>query len=181
MKKLIAALAVVPMVAAASASAQEEPMEDTYQATHEEPAKFHPIILRMLAGLRDSAILLTAEGCEETFGKGWVSYGAIEGRFPLAAGTRTDKRNEERTFDLNPEQREGGTYRHVLKEAEMPGHHHEYVTTTGQHDGRKVIDYGDDQREHHSYKTLKTQSTGGGEPHNNMPPYLVLNFCKFQP
>lgn len=178
MKKLIASMVIVPMIAlGASTVASAEAENEAEMETKEKPPEHTKVVRKMLSGLRDSGILLTAKGCEEAFGDGWVAYAAIGGRFPLAAGKGTDNRDETRTFDLRPEQREGGTYRHVLTEDQMPSHHHEYVTTTGQHDGRKVIDYGDDQRENHTYRTETTQPTGRDRPHNNMPPYLVLNFC----
>lgn len=69
----------------------------------------------------------------------------------------------------------GGEATHKLTVAEMPSHNH---ASKGWAD---VTDYSGD------YRTLGAQGqstdytthyTGGSQPHNNMPPYLVVNIWK---
>lgn len=73
----------------------------------------------------------------------------------------------------------GGEATHTLTTDEMPSHNHTQYGSSGNHnDGkRRTIynDYGDT-----SYWELyqKTGSTGGGQAHNNMPPYLVVYMWK---
>ena len=123
-----------------------------------------------------NAILMTTEDCGK-FGTGWKRYEAISGRFALASGEGHDQ-EEIKAFTVNGK---GGKYRHILTVEEMPQHEHKYDKTSKDHTGRSVADYGDDQRNSHKYNPLSTGLTGGGNPHNNMPPYLVLNFCHFNP
>ena len=64
----------------------------------------------------------------------------------------------------------GGEKEHTLTEAEMPIHDHDVASYAGALENSLRI---------HSGTTTgvggeKTSSKGGGQPHNNMPPYIVL-------
>lgn len=67
---------------------------------------------------------------------------------------------------------EGGSETHVLTESEMPAHTHtsDYPTFTidVKSVGAPTIETGSDPPIPHG-----TSSTGGGNPHNNMPPYYA--------
>ena len=64
----------------------------------------------------------------------------------------------------------GGEKEHTLTEAEMPSHSH-----TADADGGSTNSSGTRfRRESDFVGTLKTNETGGNQPHNNMPPYIVL-------
>lgn len=122
-----------------------------------------------------NVILMTDRECE-TLGSGWRPYAKTGGRFPLAAGHSRDARGETITFELGAK---GGEYRHQLSEQEMPEHAHRY---RDRYNRGVRADYGDDEpTEHHNNWWRTTESMGGNQPHNNMPPYLVLNFCHYQP
>ena len=59
----------------------------------------------------------------------------------------------------------------------MPSHKHRFVGSRGE----RVADDWDNEWGHRG-QLRDTEATGGNdqeetEPHNNMPPYLVLNFC----
>ena len=118
-------------------------------------------------------ILLTDEECK-VFGQGWERYEELDGRFPLGAGTNKDARDEERTFSLDDPA--GGEYSHQLTVPEMPSHDHRLSLYPYHHN---KADHGDDRTTHHGHRETVTTSESGGvnQPHNNMPPYRVMNFC----
>lgn len=121
----------------------------------------------------DKSIILTSLSCSE-LGNGWQPYIHINGRFPIGAGMTTtpDDRDERREFKLLET---AGEYEHVLTEREMPSHAHNYEDRTQRHPniGGSGGSIGDTQ----VTDIRGTQSSGSDEAHNNMPPYLVLNFC----
>lgn len=107
------------------------------------------------------------------FGGGWTR---ITGRFLLGADDSTYKNGAT-----------GGESTHTLTVDEMASHiHHIYqrpkwfwsdkVVNSG---GGAIISPGDG-RVDKSYTASNTDidSTGGGQPHNNMPPYLVVYMWK---
>ena len=167
MKKLIAAMAVVPMIAAASVSAEDVEPQHQHKRT-------------LIQGLFDGGILMTGQGCD-VFGKHWKTFGKIAGRFPLATG--------------NPEfplLEDGGEYQHQLTIEEMPRHEHRVThsgpkykitewghTINGNDDAPQRIDVDDGKPWKGNTGELVAEEMGGGDLHNNMPPYLVLNFCHY--
>jgi microcystin-dependent protein len=67
----------------------------------------------------------------------------------------------------------GGEATHTLTTSEMPSHAHSYTrpSSTSHQDGTQNMDI---------YINLisdTTGYTGGGAAHNNMPSYIVLNYC----
>ena len=71
----------------------------------------------------------------------------------------------------------GGTEKHKLEISELPSHDHAYID-------RYVVSRGDAEmmtdgpirgwRDHER----TTKQKGGNIPHNNMPPYIALHYCK---
>lgn len=104
-------------------------------------------------------------------GEEWEQYHLAAGRFLLASGNDRKLREE------------GGAATHVLTVAEMPAHNHANVKAnllvriTGKDTGRTFDD--DTAREEidHRYG-YPIESAGKGDPHNNMPPYLVVSYCE---
>lgn len=133
------------------------------------------VMERILAGRRAvdrllaDAIVLTDQDCD-VLGRDWKHYEGMGGRFPLGAGENDDC-GEMRTFTIG---QAGGEYRHELTVEEMPKHRHSFRMKPDHKRG----DHGDDWPLHHGHwNTEETTETGGSQPHNNMPPYRVLNFC----
>lgn len=120
----------------------------------------------------ENAILITDKDCK-SFGKEWRRYERLSGRFPLATGKGKDDREMTKNFT---HLEKGGEYDHVLSIPEMPTHHHRYVDHA-HGGGPPKVDYGDDRRQNRETPTRNTEPTGGNKGHNNMPPYLALNFC----
>lgn len=95
------------------------------------------------------------------FGGTWEQ---IKDRFLLACG-ETYKNGET-----------GGEAKHTLTIAEIPSHSHKtWLGTTG--DAQETLSTGD-RVEHNWGSTDALEATGGGQPHNNMPPYLAVYMWK---
>lgn len=92
----------------------------------------------------------------------------MRGRFSLAAGTGVGLTN--RTLGNT-----GGEEAHTLTVNEIPSHNHSYIRQDGVQNitavGGAGITAADDPT-----IAATTGNTGGGNPHNIMPPFLVLNY-----
>ena len=124
-------------------------------------------------GVPNGTIVLTSDECR-SLGQDWRLYQPAAGRVPIAAGVNTDHSGEERTFVVGQSDKEG-EYEHALTVDEMPSHSHSYL--------RSVFLIKDNKRKgrHATYdsdESRPTEETGGNRPHNNLPPYIVLNFCQ---
>lgn len=99
---------------------------------------------------------------EKLFGGTWVQ---IKGRFLLAAD------------DGHPAGSTGGEEEHTLTVQEMPSHGHGYIYT-GQSDttGTGAIRLVNPGGTDNAYTGKKDGKTGGGQAHNNMPPYRAA-YC----
>lgn len=75
--------------------------------------------------------------------------------------------------DFNVIGKIGGEKKHKLTVDEMPPHTHGISTMGGSAvaSGYSYINGG-------SYNNAFTQTTGGNQPHNNMPPYIVMAYWK---
>ena len=163
-------------LALAAALALGFPVVPTGAAEVHEPGreKIKEIVLQVITeslGL----IVMTEKSCE-ALGDGWTLYKELGGRFPLGAGTGVDDREEEAKFELGEK---AGEYRHKLTAPEMPRHSHDYKDKHLDNRKSEKANRGDDDDKERLYgnEDRKTKSKGGNMPHNNMPPYLVLNFC----
>lgn len=98
-----------------------------------------------------------------TFGGTWVQ---IKDRFLLASG------------DTYTSGATDGEATHTLTTNEIPSHSHAYTVPSNQSTGSglKYSPQGDPDTI--TFGTTQTENTGGGQAHNNMPPYLVVNVWK---
>lgn len=101
---------------------------------------------------------------------GWVDFAAADGRFILGAG-----RLNENTYRAG---QDGGEATVTLTIAQMPKHQHETNV------GVKPDNYGKGKHAPTLTGSLAgnvgdlSAPVGGDQPHNNMPPYIALTFCK---
>lgn len=88
---------------------------------------------------------------------------------------------------------QGGSETHILAENEMPLHNHETSETDHSHtiiphtttnEGRGTLGFIGGRGRHNAKRSgaestgLTVESAGRGDPHNNMPPFIALHFCK---
>ena len=98
----------------------------------------------------------------------------LRARVPMGSGstqynrTKIDGTSEQISSATYTLGQRGGEETHILSVAEMPSHRHPgYVSTSGTGaagGGSYLINYG------------STDATGGSQPHNNIQPYVVVNY-----
>ncbi len=98
----------------------------------------------------------------------WVAFGEGEVLVGLDGGD-TD-------FDTLEET--GGAKTHTLTEAEMPTHHHDGYGSGGGGSSNLAANYRADNPVPSSQAVQATQDTGGGNSHNNLQPYIVVQMWK---
>ena len=113
---------------------------------------------------------------------GWEEYLYAKGRFICAAGTYSgtaeDGRVESKTYNSGDT---GGEIKHKLIVAESASHNHingvyKYILQSDCHYTVIATDIGCGTPNLDSESEIL--SSGGDQPHNNMPPYIVLRACK---
>ena len=100
----------------------------------------------------------------------WEPFGA--GQVLVGAGTipSTKEGEEDKVFTAG---NTGGEYEHTLTKDEMPAHSHsEHGLSKYTYDGGAYFNNTSGVRGHSWSNT--TGSAGGGKPHNNMQPYVVV-------
>jgi hypothetical protein len=98
----------------------------------------------------------------------WQALG--QGRMLIGVGSGTDSRGETRSFPLGSA---SGEYGHVMTVNEMPPHTH--TSPQGAVGGPPGdLSSGDDATSA-VMSNPESSSTGGGEAHNNLPPYLAVH------
>ena len=131
-------------------------------------------LIRRLNVVVRNIIVMTKGECA-SLGPDWQRYEGLDGRFPLGAGDNQDHREEDRTFAVG---QTGGAYQHQLKVAEMPSHRHGYHDRYFNNDRHGSQHGDDDDRDRHFRNDVRnTGAVGENQPHNNMPPFRVMNFC----
>lgn len=112
---------------------------------------------------------------ETTFGGNWSPFGA--GRVLVGLDSA------DADFDTCEEM--SGYKTHTLTEAQMPSHTHVHTVKTGRSfsssTGSAPIVQGSSQAELNDSADETTSSTGGGQPHNNLQPYIVVQMWKRDP
>ena len=98
------------------------------------------------------------------FGGTWEQ---IKDRFLLACG------------DTYKNGKTGGEATHTLTINEMPSHNHRIKKQVDNNSGNNVsVGSGSKTLFCQLDDTVETNNTGGGQPHNNMPPYLAVYMWK---
>ncbi|MFD3190904.1 hypothetical protein ACFMPD_11595 [Sedimentitalea sp. HM32M-2] len=105
---------------------------------------------------------------------GWSLFDAAGGRFIVGAGNHSNSGvSEYPSYADDPDQATGGAEFVELKIEHMPAHTHRFLTPTltrPRGAGQEHVSYSENAR--------NTESTGGSQPHYNLPPYIALYFCK---
>lgn len=115
--------------------------------------------------------------------KGWSSYRQAWGRFIVGAGP-----GEGEISDRLPLE-EGGDETVTLKVEEMPNHAHrvEFIERSASPPNLKALENGtgfvrrlgsNNPAALERVSFAASHRSGGNQPHNNMPPYIALYFCK---
>lgn len=95
------------------------------------------------------------------FGGSWTK---VEGKFLLG------------TSSAYPSGSSGGEETHTLTVNEMPSHNHTFYLQRGGSTGEKtaLLEWANSSQVS-GWQSWQTDDTGGGQAHNNMPPYLAVN------
>lgn len=101
------------------------------------------------------------------FGGTWVAI--AQGRCLVGVGTNKDANNESKTFTVR---QTGGEYNHKLVLNEIPKHNHSGRTANGW--GSLDWGYNFTYTNTAAWNGDGTESVGGGQKHNNIPPYLAV-------
>jgi microcystin-dependent protein len=104
-------------------------------------------------------------------GNGTTTFGLpdLRGRVPVGAGQGPG-------LTYRPLGERSGAENHTLTPEQLPAHSHTLTTAEGVggvSDTGKAVAAGSTEG---TVGKVSTSSVGGGQPHNNMPPYLALNY-----
>ena len=110
---------------------------------------------------------------------GWREYVNLRGRMPVGLDPDYVKKPEDsQDYALNQLLKQGGERSHKITTDEMPSHSHNIETVP-----RLISDT--DRGSFSSTFSIDdptsrtSSSTGGDQPHNNMPPYRVVQFIEY--
>ena len=122
---------------------------------------------------------------ENEIPEGWEEYTPMRGVMPIGHDPEYRKdENDAEDYHLNTLKQKGGKRSHKLSVEEMPSHRHETVNDASGSD-RDSKGYGSaftmdtDEITHNRRNLMRIEPSGGDHPHNNMPPYRVVQFIKY--
>ena len=110
--------------------------------------------------------------------EGWREYTDLRGRMPIGLDPHYNKtKDDAQDYQLNSLLKQGGERSHKLTIEEMPSHNHQLPYRETRDDAGT----GGDSNEFSIGDAHKrtTTNTGGDQPHNNMPPYHVVQFIEY--
>ncbi|WP_234855583.1 hypothetical protein [Paracoccus everestensis] len=106
----------------------------------------------------------------------WSPFQPLSGRFALGAG-EGNRDQTDQVLITRVLREEGGVENHTLTVNEIPSHSHTYMYSSGddspKHTDDKGNEFGDRDR-----PNQPTGKIGGSKPHQNMPPFYVLQYCQ---
>jgi hypothetical protein len=113
--------------------------------------------------------------------KGWTYFESAGGRFIVGAGEHDNGLKVYPSYIENPTLAIGGEETHTLTLNEMPSHDHaggnfKFLMSSDGYDtsrGRLDPTRGEPNLRHIG----RIAAEGGGQPHNNLPPYIALYYC----
>lgn len=196
---VLIALTAVEAQQSGPAEAQESSCATRLQAAGAEAISPTDVLACMLEMqteievLRDRAVATIPDGAVVAFqssttqpcpGDDWTIFAGAEGRFIVGAGIPGEAGLTPRRVNET-----GGEETHTLSLLELPAHNHSLTLKTAEddfglmkgldvrHKGRVFSDAGTGS---HALTTGTNGGDIGGKatPHNNMPPYIALYFCK---
>ena len=116
---------------------------------------------------------------------GWREYVNLRGKMPIGLDPDYIKRPEDsQDYQLNSLLKQGGERSHKLTIEEMPKHKHDTVNdASGSDDNSKgygsAFTMDTDEITYDRKNLMRIEPTGGDQPHNNMPPYRVVQFIEY--
>ena len=133
---------------------------------------------------------------------GWREYVNLRGKMPIGLDPDYNQKPEDsQDYGLNQLLKQGGEHSHKLTIEEVPRHNHGYEDTVAIADmdegdaewfknrgnnidgyartGQNLPGSGDNNNYMRFWKNRDTSITGGNQPHNNMPPYRVVQFIEY--
>lgn len=166
MKKL-SLISVMLVISANSAFAQVECATVAECAQKAVEAAYQAKIALQLAVPKGAVMAFNLKECPD----GWEAFVPVEGRVIVGSG-------EPMNLTKRVAGQTGGAETHQLSVAEMPSHTH--TLKLGNNTGRgpdRMIQHADPHGGSH-WPEVPSYSAGGGMAHNNMPPFIVLNYCE---
>ncbi len=113
-----------------------------------------------------SATMSTPEQVASAFGGTWVAWGA--GRVPVGVNTSDSS--------FNTVEKTGGEKTHTLTIAEMPSHTHRL--NRGNYGNARAEEVSYSNGNSTQWTSVPVESTGGGQAHNNLQPYITCYMWK---
>jgi len=127
-----------------------------------------PRLVEIVAGVPPGLVAAfdVPQGCP----KDWTIFDEGFGRTIIGVGKGrdlTDRRYRE----------VGGTEAHALTVDELPSHNHGVIQMIHDHNVDGVDSTTAGSGDHHN-QSRRSGPMGGGKTHNNMPPFIALQYCK---
>ena len=116
------------------------------------------------------------EGCPP----GWEEFSGAAGRFIVGAGRHSEHNQYGNPVPEKKVGETGGQDRVKLEIEHMPKHRHRNPSKGADGRGKQILQslQATGDGEYGGAHARPTEFTGGDQPHDNMPPYVALLYCK---